>query len=415
MRRRFAGLLRLLYSCFALGIATGAVAQPAEDTYPVRFTATVVPTEREARVEIRVGPGDQELPAVKRIVFRFDPERHEDPEGDGQIVREGNEVYWEPPARGGSFRYRFSIDSLRGESGYDARCAETFAIFRGGDLFPPARVRARKGARSRSTLRLKVPEGWSVAVPYRRAEDGTHVVAHAHRRFDRPTGWMAVGRLGILRERVSGTSVAIAAPAGQGVRRQDLLAMLRWTLPELRDVLGDPMPRLLVVGAGDPMWRGGLSAPRSTFVHASRPLISRDGTSPLLHEVFHAATGARSGENGDWIVEGLAELYSLELMVRSRTISKRRFERALARLEERGAGAKLSGADSSGDSTARAVGVLRGFDARIRKESGDAHSLDDVVAELARRRSAVTPALLREAALERTGVDLAAPLAALGF
>ena len=59
-------------------------------------------------------------------------------------------------------------------------------------------------------------------------------------------------------------------PQGHGVRRQDILAMLRWTLPKLRRILGQLPERLTVVSAGDPMWRGGLSAPRSLFLHAER-------------------------------------------------------------------------------------------------------------------------------------------------
>jgi predicted metalloprotease with PDZ domain len=114
------------------------------------------------------------------------------------------------------------------------------------------------------------------------------------------------------------------------------------------------------------MWRGGLSGPSSVFVHADRPLITTDGTSPLLHELFHASTGARSVVDGDWAVEGLAELYSVEMLVRSRTISKRRYRRVLEKIEERGAGARLRGRDSSGASTARAVGEMRDLDAELR-------------------------------------------------
>ena len=45
------------------------------------------------------------------------------------------------------------------------------------------------------------------------------------------------------------------------------------------------LPRLLIVSAGDPMWRGGLSGPSSMFLHSDRPLISENRTSTLLHEL----------------------------------------------------------------------------------------------------------------------------------
>ena len=59
------------------------------------------------------------------------------------------------------------------------------------------------------------------------------------------------------------------------------------------------------------MWRGGLSAPQSLFVHSDRPLISENATSTLLHEVMHLALGIRAAEQFDWIVEGLASYFAL--------------------------------------------------------------------------------------------------------
>jgi hypothetical protein len=66
---------------------------------------------------------------------------------------------------------------------------------------------------------------------------------------------------------------------------------------------------MLIVSAGDPMWRGGLSGPSSMFLHSDRPLISENRTSTLLHELGHIALGIRGDEESDWIVEGLAEHY----------------------------------------------------------------------------------------------------------
>ena len=60
-----------------------------------------------------------------------------------------------------------------------------------------------------------------------------------------------------------------------------------------------------VVGAADPMWRGGLSASNSLFLHADRPLISENGTSTLVHELTHVITRVR-GADGDVSVLDLA-------------------------------------------------------------------------------------------------------------
>jgi hypothetical protein len=399
LARALAGLALTL----AVAPAAGAQPRPAPPTLPydLSFEATLVPTERLARVRLRMGPNQ-----VNRIIFRIDPERHQNLRGDGKVVIEGRSATWQPPRIGGSFRYDFRIDHLRDASAYDARISEQWAIFRGGDLFPPARVRAEKGSYSRSKLRLRVPKRWTVAVPYARANDGSFVVENEQRHFDRPSAWMALGRLGVLREKVAGANVAVAGPFRQKLRRQDILALLRWTLPSLRSVLGELPERLLVVGAGDPMWRGGLSGPSSVFIHAERPLISPDGTSPILHELFHSAMGARAVVDGDWIVEGLAELYSAELLVRSRTMSKRRYDGVMERIAARGAEAKLLGRGSEGASTARAVTLLRELDAELRARTEHQKNLDDVVAELARKRQPVSTTSFRATAEHVSGLDL---------
>jgi hypothetical protein len=382
--------------------APGAAPPPA---YTVSYQARIVPTQRIARVSLRI---EQAQPLVKRLRFRIDPERHFDFSADGSHTVEGSQLVWRPPPGGGTLRYRFRIDHLRDSASYDARCAENWAIFRGDDLVPPASVLTEDGAESRSRLRLVVPEGWSAVATYPTAADGSFVIDHPGRRFDRPTGWIAVGKLGVLRERVAGSRVAIAAPVGQGLRRHDMLAMLRWTLPVMRKVVGTLPDRLLFVGAGDPMWRGGLSGPRSVFVHASRPLITPDLTSPLLHELAHTVLAIRPGSGGDWIVEGLAEYYSLELLRRSRSVSRSRYEKALRRLAARGRGAPLEVERADGPNTARAVTVLHALDDELRRVSEGAVSLDAVTAHLAGGRQEVTTERLQALCEELAGRDLGA-------
>lgn len=392
------------------GVPVSRAQEPAAPEVPERvydafFEARIVPTERVARASIRIGDGAS---LVRWIELSIDPDRSFDWRGDGKIEVEGGRVRWTPPAGGGRLRYAFRIDHLRTASAYDARCAENWALFRGDDLFPPARVRSLVGARSRSRLRLRVPEGWSTVAPYEKS-GAWFRIDHPRRRFDRPTGWMVVGQLGVLREKIAGVRVAVAGPVGQDLRRHDLLALLRWTLPSLRDALGELPDRFLVVGAGDPMWRGGLSGPRSVFVHADRPLISRDLTSPLLHELVHAVMRVRSGPGGDWIAEGLAEYYSLGMLVRSKTMSRKRYEKALTRMRQKGRRARrLDVEHASGEVTARAVAVLHDLDAEIRSATAGAASLDGVVRLLAEWREPVTPAVLRRAVGEVVGRDLAA-------
>jgi hypothetical protein len=397
-------------ACAALLCAASAVrAQPAPDTavgtYAVLYDVRIAPTERAAEVSVQVTDPSNWLAWIR---FDADPRRHVDWKGDGEIEVLGNSVQWRPPKLGGTLRYTFRIDHLRDARSYDARCSENWAIFRGDDLVPPARVRGEAGTESRSRLRLRLPKAWHAVVPWRLAADGSYAIENPDRRFDRPVGWIAVGRLAVSRETIAGVRVALAGPIGQRVPRLDRLALLRWTLPDLRDVLGAAMPeRLVVVGAGDPMWRGGLSGPRSLFLHASRPLIENDGTSPLLHELVHATLRVEPAERADWIVEGVAELYSLELLRRSKTLSKRRYERSLARLAERGSGVTdLAVPHSTGEVTARAATVLHALDLEIRQASGGAASLDGVVARLADERAPIDATRLRALAEQVAGTSL---------
>jgi predicted metalloprotease with PDZ domain len=157
------------------------------------------------------------------------------------------------------------------------------------------------------------------------------------------------------------------------------------------------------------MWRGGLSGPKSVFVHAYRPLISRDLSSPVLHELVHTVMGARSGADGDWVVEGLAELYSLELLVRSKTVSRRRYAKAMLRMKERGRGvANLAAEDSGGAITARAVVVLHEIDEQIEEATDGESGLDEVLRRLCAEHGVVSTERFRRIAEEVAGRELPA-------
>jgi hypothetical protein len=194
--------------------------------------------------------------------------------------------------------------------------------------------------------------------------------------------------------------VTVAGPMDQGVRRMDILAFLNWNLPKLRALVDELPERILIVSARDEMWRGGLSGPNSLYLHADRPLISENGTSTLLHELVHVVTRLRARDGGDWIVEGLAEYYSLKLMWRSGTISRQRYQRGFRQLA-RWAGdvelADLATDRARGPVTARAVLLFRELDREIYRESGRERNLDDVVRRLTANREPVDLERLRDA------------------
>jgi hypothetical protein len=406
---------RVLAACFvpallvALLSSHGGAATPegspaAPPSYDVRYDVRIVPTERVARVTMRV----ERNPGLLQVVrMRIDPQRHFRFEGDGEVQVEDDRVTWRLPRDTGELRYSVRLEHLHDSVGYDARCTDKWALFRGEDLVPPTSSEEHPTARARATLRMRVPVGWQLETPFVASDDGTFAIDQPHRRLDRPTGWMLAGKLDKTVEKIAGVSVTIAAPAGQGLRRLDVLALLRWTLPALAKIVPRLPSRLLIVGANDPMWRGGLSGPSSLYLHSALPLISSDGTSTLLHELMHVVTSAKSTGDGDWIVEGLAELYSLQLLLRSGTIGEERYERSLGKLAERGEKAgRLRTGRASGEVTARAVGVLIAVDEEIRRRSDGRHGLDDVVAALAVERVKISTDSFRELVEKVTGVDV---------
>ena len=362
-------------------VTEAPAADAADNRYAVDFVVDLTAGADTARVSVRTGAGASRL---RELSMSFDAGRLSNVAADGALNMFDGRLNWSPPATGGTLSYSVAITQRRGDGGFDARFTDDWALFRGDDLFPPMRTRVAKGATSESRLLFKLPDNWGVVTPWR--SDGGGIVFpfdNPDRDFDRPTGWMLAGRIGVRRTRVGDTRVAVAAPLGQSVRRMDIMAFLNWTLPAVVAVFPTMDPRLLIVSADDPMWRGGLSGPGSLYMHADRPLISENGTSTLLHELIHVAMGASGSRHDDWILEGMAEYYSIALLARTGTLSERRMHLALGELAEWGENiTDLFAPESRGPMTARAAVLLAELDAELRMEKPAGGGLDDVVATM---------------------------------
>lgn len=350
------------------------------DPLAYRIDYVVKPHLVDGTVEVTLTLS-QDRALLREMTMRPDA-RVADLKANGELRIGDTEVRWLPPASGGTMSWRVNVANQRNGDGHDAWLGMEWGLFRAEDIIPRATTRTLKRARSETWLTLRLPAGWTAVTQYFNT-NGRIRIDNPQRRFDQPSGWMLFGDLGIRRETIAGMRVAVAGPIGQSVRRMDALALLNWTLPELRRLLPDLPARLTIISAGDPMWRGGLSAPQSLFIHADRPLISENGTSTLLHEVMHLTLALGAAEGYDWIVEGLAEYYSLQLLHRSGTISNSRFKRAKADLAEWAASASsLCRRNSTAATTALAVGILTALDEDIRQLSAGQSSLDDVLSEL---------------------------------
>lgn len=372
-----------------------APALSAAPTYELEFALRFVPDKHQAFGEIRLGAGSSR---VVQLDLAMDPGRYPEVEvvkGKGELQREGDRVLWRPDGPA-TLRYRVVIDQRRSNGAYRARYTGQWAIFRGDHVFPAASVRVRGGARSRTTLSFSGPQGWHFESPYPRARGQQFKVDIPARRFDRPVGWMIAGRIHVRRDVYEGTGIYVVGPRDMDLRRMEMLALIGHTMPYMRDAFGPLPDKLLLVIGPDPMWRGGLSGPNSLFMHADRPLISTNATSTLLHELTHVITRIRGrNPSDDWIAEGLAEYYGLELLRRSGGITQARFEAALKWMAEWSRSvSSLRQARSRGPVTARAVLLLAAVDHELRALSLGEHSLDDVVQALRQRRSSSTRAFI---------------------
>ena len=387
----------LITSLLITALLWSCAATASTPRFTVDYRVAFLPKEGEAEIAITLKPGEAR---ASRLVFTMPEDRYSRIEGDGKTERDGEHLRWEPPRKGGTLRYRYRIDKKRSSGAYDARITRDWVIVRGDGLVPSARVTATRGARSDATLRLDLPSGWSHAdTPWLATADGKgYTVVNDERTLARPTGWIIAGKIGTRRDVVEGMEISVAAPKGLSTPRMDLLAMLTATAPVMLDAFGTLPEKILVVRAEDPMWRGGLSGPRSLWMHADRPLISENGSSTLMHEVVHVVTRVRGVRGNDWIAEGLAEYYGMELLRRAGLLSQARFDKAIAWMRRHGRDIKtLHAGNSAGPRTARAVGLFADLDAEIRERSKDRQNLDPVVRALMRDGERVSVADLREA------------------
>jgi predicted metalloprotease with PDZ domain len=378
-------MLRLPFIVAALLLALPAEAERYGLTWRLGFDQK----SKTALGSLELGAGREQL---RTLDFEF-PEAYSDIRADGTLERKGKRVLWTPPEKGGTIRWRVRIDETRDNGAYRSYFPGDWAIFRGDRVFPRARVRALKGAQSRARLILEVPESWHLDTPYLTEADGsTYIVDDPDRGFDRPVGWMLVGDIGTRREVIAGTEVSLAAPKDEGMRRMDMLAFLNFTLPAMKEAYGALPEKILIVSAPDPMWRGGLSAPQSLYLHLDRPMISENATSTLLHELTHVITRIRGEDDeDDWLAEGLAEYYAVELLYRSGGMTEARHQRTLDWLADWGKNVKSLRAErSSAETTARAALLLVEVDKEIRKATDGNKNFDDVTRKLMRERKVST-------------------------
>jgi predicted metalloprotease with PDZ domain len=356
--------------------------------FETKFQLELLPLQSIGRVTISVDSGE----LLESLSFSNKDGIYSNIKANGKLTIKDQLVLWELPKGPAQLTYTMKIAHERTPGKFDAMMTNDWALFRGDDVIPAMHIYEVDGAYSQSTLEILMPEGWSsVETGWPRKKGNIFTIDNPDRRFDRPTGWIMAGKIGTRRASVANTSIAVTAPKGENFQRMDALTFLNFVWPQVQEAFKHTPKKLLIVGAGDPMWRGGLSASNSLFLHSDRPLVSENGTSPLLHELTHMVTRisglVAANKNDDWIAEGLAEFYSFELLYRANGMTKSRRNTVIRSLSNWGKDVKhLRATKSTGPVTARAVVLLDELDREIRKRSYDKYSLDNVVRELMIKR-----------------------------
>ncbi len=373
--------LKLLSSILLLCLGAPAWAAKKVDLdYQVRF----LPESEQAEVSLTLEQAD----AVRSLTFDLgDKGYYSDFKGDGTWQQESEQKgSWLPGKGKSTLNYRVKVSHPRKSGSFDARMTPDWALLRGDDLVPSARLIKDDKVDLVARVQFILPKGWNgVETGWPRVGENKFRIDNPSRKFDRPIGWILAGKIGTRRAKLGDTDVTVAAPVGEGMRRMDILTLLTFIWPEAQQVFPRDPAKLLIVGAGDPMWRGGLSAPNSLFMHSERPLVSENGTSSLVHELVHVFSRIKDTNKSDWISEGLAEYYAIELMRRAGGMSEDRYQEIRKKLINWSKPVtSLRTEASTGPVTARAVLLLQELDREIRKNSNNQHSLDDVTRGLMR-------------------------------
>ena len=383
----------------ALAIGLLALSSPvwAAKKVDLDYHVRLLPQSDQAEVRLTLAQGS----AVRSLDFDLgDGSHYSDFKADGQWqLSPGKPVrgVWQPATDKASLTYRVRVSHGRKSGSFDTRMTPTWALMRGDDLVPAARLDQQDGIELVSRLEFELPGGWkSVETAWPRIGKNKFRIDNVSRLFDRPTGWMLAGHLGSRRTRLGETEVTVASPRGQGMRRMDVLTLLTFVWPQVQAVFPRHPAKLLIVGANDPMWRGSLGLRESIYLNTRLPLVSESGTSAVVRELAQVFGRVNDRQRSDWISEGFAEYYAIELVRRAGGMSDERYESLHGKLVKASQKVTtLRGEQVNPAQVSKAVLLLQELDREIRLQTRNKRSLDDVMRGAMRLESIDTKAFVQ--------------------
>ncbi|WP_350598590.1 hypothetical protein [Pseudomonas sp. 65/3-MNA-CIBAN-0223] len=370
-----------LRQALAVGLLALSSSVWAAKKVDLDYHVRLLPQSDEAEVRLTLAQGS----TVRSLDFDLgDGSHYSDFKTDGQwqlVPGKQTRGIWRPAADKSSLTYRVRISHGRKGGSFETRMTPTWALMRGDDLVPAARLDQQDGIELVSRLEFELPTGWnSVETAWPRIGRNKFRIDNISRLFDRPTGWMLAGHLGTRRTRLGETEVTVASPQGQGMRRMDVLTLLTFIWPQVQAMYPRHPTKLLIVGASDPMWRGSLAARESIYLNSRLPLVSESGSSALVRELAQLFARINDKQRSDWISEGFAEYYAIELVRRAGGMSDERYASLHKKLAREGEKVKtLRGEQVDSAQIGRAVLLLGELDQEIRIKTRNKRSLDDVL------------------------------------
>ena len=386
------------WTCIAVGLSLwlggGHSMAARKETFSVDYIVTIsarAPKVAYVRWELA---GVEEIKALR---LRFPSDRFKGFRGSGELHPMDGGLRWEPAGPYAHLTYRVKIDHARGQHGrFDSYASRDWVLSRAHDLFPRIDVECYPDAppaKSRARLTFRLPPGWRSAAALTTVGPDTYRLDEPGKILDRPRGWFALGKLALDRQEIADAMVQLARMPGSTLQAADLFRFLTTTLPTLKKLLLAGPETILLVSAPDPMWHGGISGEHSFYMHAGRPLRTPDKTSPWLHEMFHVLQPYKPAPDADWIEEGLAEFYSLELQRRAGLIDAAAYTRALGYFEHFGLwNVNLTQQQDNAATNNSAPLVMYALDQRIQRATAGKRRLDDVVTQLAKEGGEVDTA-----------------------
>ncbi len=390
----------LILFCVAFTLVTETRAHAAaKPTYSIDYIVTISQQHPEiARVRWELSGAEE----IHWLRLGFAANRISELHASGTLEPLPNGVKWIPGGPYAHLTYQVNINHVRGQHGrYDSYAGPDWIVTRTRDLFPRIAVEYYAWPsfepKSRARLMFRLPNGWHSAAALGSIGADTYRLNEPGKTLDRPHGWFALGKFDPQRQEIASTMVQVARLANRGLAAKDLFSFLEGTLPALKKLLLAEPETVLIVTAPDPMWHGGISGESSFYIHDKRPLRTPDKTSPYLHELFHVLQPYKPAADADWIEEGLAEFYSLELQRRAGLIDAAAYTRALGYFERFGKwNVDLSQQQDNAATNNSAPLVMYALDQHIQRVTAGKQRLDDVVMRLAKQGGTVDTAQFRK-------------------